>query len=498
MEKTEIIETLSGKIRGYKNDGLEIFKGIPYAARPIGDLRFKPPMSDPWPGLLEAYDFGPECPQAIPPLLMTPPNPQSEPDCLTLNIWTPSADDEKRPVMVWIHGGGFTVGSGRLYDGSHLANRGNIVVITINYRLGALGFLFIPEITANVGLLDQIFALKWIQKNIEFFGGNPDNVTVFGQSAGGISVSTFLAVSEATGLFNRIIAQSGACNPISYQTKEGLAMTRKILSKANVSFEDTEELMKISAYELVRAVTETEEFPARIPWPITIPPYIDGTLIPEHPLDIISKGSASNIDILIGTNQEESKLWNIYLPVNKEATEIEMKKRIHQSLNVIGRRGQVADNLIQAYTNRGKNYTPQEILDAFFTDLEFRIPAIRLTESQLKHNPNVYMYLFNWPSPFWRGKFGSCHTTELPFVFGMMEDPYWNIWSGKGKEETILSEKMMDAWIAFARTGDPNHSSIPHWPKYDLDHRRTMILGKEFKVVDDPYGNERCVWNEII
>jgi para-nitrobenzyl esterase len=498
MKKTEIIETLSGRIRGYIIDDLSIFKGIPYAARPIGDLRFAPPISDPWPGLLEAYDYGPECPQSIPPLLMNPPNPQSEADCLTLNIWTPSTDNEKRPVMVWIHGGGFTVGSGRLYDGSYLAKRGNVVIVTINYRLGALGFLIIPEITANVGLYDQIFALKWIQKNIQHFGGNPDNITLFGQSAGAMSISTLLALPEAKGLFHRIIAQSGACNPISFRTKEGLEITRKILAKLNIEDDNKDTLMKISAYELVRAATETEEYPPRIPWPITIPPYIDGTLVLDHPLKLISKSLGSNVDILIGTNRDESKLWNIYLPANKIANEDEMIKRISYSLKAIDHQGQM-ENLIQAYRKtREKNVQPQDILDAFNTDLEFRVPAIRLAESLLEHNSNVYMYLFDWPSPFWGGRFGACHTTEIPFVFGMLEDPHWSIWSGNGIEEKNLCEKVMDAWIAFAQTGEPNHVQIPQWSKYDLDHRKTMVIGNEFKVIEDPNQSERRAWKDIL
>lgn len=187
MDYTKIIDTTSGKLRGYRDHGLDVFKGIPYCERMIGDLRFTPPVPNkPWLGILDATEFGPICPQNIAPMYRFPPMPQSEPDCLTLNIWTPAADDHQRPVMVYIHGGGFRFGSGRDYYGDHLAKRGNVVIVSFNYRVNYLGFTYIEDHTANVGLLDQITALHWVHENIQFFGGDPGNVTIFGNSAGGM------------------------------------------------------------------------------------------------------------------------------------------------------------------------------------------------------------------------------------------------------------------------------------------------------------------------
>ena len=396
------------------------------------------------------------------------------------------------------------MGGGRRYDGSHLVKRGNVVVVTINYRLGALGFSFIPGVTANVGMLDQIAALRWVHENIELFRGNPDNVTIFGQSAGGMSVSTLLAISDVKGLFHRVIAQSGACNPVGYRASAGKEVTERIMSESGVDKGDIDAFRKISAYEIVRIspeIWDDDVVRQETPWPITIPPYVDGETIPEHPLEMIRKGAATGVDVLVGTNLDESKLWNIFIPGFKEADEAEMQKRILDTLRSLGHGEAEAKQLIDAYkeTKEGICSTsPQDIVDAFFTDLEFRIAAIRLAEAQSPHNPNTYMYLFNWPSPLMGGRFGSCHATEIPFVFGLLDDPSWNVWSGKGEEARILSEQIMDAWLAFAHTGNPNHDGIPEWPRYDTEKRGTMLLGKEVKAVDDPYGKERAAWIGII
>jgi para-nitrobenzyl esterase len=503
LERTEIIDTKAGKIQGIRDDGIEIFKGIPYAERVVGDLRFKPPVpAKLFPGMLSATEFGPICPQVIPPALLFPPAPQSEPDCLNLNIWTPSADGNKRPVMVWIHGGGFNTGSGRIYDGTFLVKRGNVVVVTINYRLNSLGFSFISGVTSNIGMLDQILALKWVRDNIEKFGGDADNVTIFGESAGGMAVSTLLAMPEAKGLFHRVIAQSGACNPASYRASEGKDITERVLSESGIGKGDIEALRKISAYELVNAHSKVSLENGLIkPWPFTIAPFIDEELIPEHPLDLIRKGVAAGIDLLVGTNLNESTIWKTFNPNFKEINEEGMHIRIKNIVESLGQSEEKAEGLIDAYRETRKeegSLSAQEVLDAFSTDLEFRISAIRTAEVQSVQNQNTYMYLFTWPSPFMGLNLGACHITEIPFVFGMLNIPGWAMFSGTGEEAEKLSEKIMDAWIAFARTGNPSHSEIPEWPKYNAEKRGTMLLGKEIKVVDDPYREERLAWDEII
>lgn len=507
MERTKIIDTKAGKIQGIKDEGIEIFKGIPYVERIVGDLRFSLPIpAKRFSGVFLATEFGPVCPQVISPKLISPPNPQSEPDCLNLNIWTPSTDRDKRPVMVWIHGGGLRNHEAHPYDGTFLVKRGNVVVVTFNYRLNALGFSFIPDIvTAPLGIFDQITALKWVRDNIENFGGDAENVTIFGESAGGWSVSTLLAMPEAKGLFHRAIAQSGACNPASFRASEGKDISKRVFSEVGIQYGDLEALRKISAYELVNAESKAwEEKVERelTPWPLVSPPYIDGEYILEHPLDLIRKGAAPEVDLLIGTNLNESTSMK---PDDdstfKEVSENGMHNWIKLVIKSLDQNEDKAASLINAYRKTRKDedsLSAQAVMDAFLTDFEFRIAAIRTAEAQSIQNPNTYMYLFTWPSPFMDGKFGAFHTCEIPFVFGILDKPDWNLYSDTSEEAQKFSEKIMDSWIAFARTGNPSHSSIPDWPKYDTEKRSTMLLGKEIKAVDDPYGIERKAWDGIM
>jgi para-nitrobenzyl esterase len=506
MERTKIVDTKAGKIQGIKDEGIEIFKGIPYAERVVGDLRFKPPVpAKRFMGVFLATEFGPICPQVISPKEISPPNPQSEPDCLNLNIWTPSTDYDKHPVMVWIHGGGLRNHDARSYDGTSLVKRGNVVVVTFNYRLNILGFPFIPGImTAPLGILDQITALQWVRDNIENFGGDAENVTIFGESAGGWSVSTLLAMPEAKGLFHRAIAQSGACNPAGFRASEGKDLSERIFSEVGIQYGDLEALRKISAYELVNAESEVwEERLKEKHWPLTTPPYIDGEYIPEHPLVLIRKGAAAEIDLLVGTNLNESSSMKSDESNNfKEVSENGMRNWIKYVMKShFGQNDDKAESLINAYRETRKDegsLSAQKVLDAFLTDFEFHISALRTAEAQSTQNPNTYMYLFTLPSPFMGGKFGAFHTSEIPFVFGMLDSPYWNKFSDTSEEAKELSEKIMDSWITFARTGNPSHNGIPEWPQYDTEKRSTLLLGKEIKVVDDPYGKERMAWDGIM
>ncbi len=377
-----------------------------------------------------------------------------------------------------------------------------MVVVTINYRLNFLGFSFIPSITSNVGFLDQITALKWVRDNIENFGGDADNVTLFGESAGGMSVSTLMVMPEANDLFHRVIAQSGACHPASYRASEGKELSERVISEVGIQKGDIEALRKITAYELVNAEEKVwVEKAAKTPWTFAIPPYIDGEYIPEHPLDLIRKGAAGEVDVLVGTNLNESISWKPDDPNFKEVSERGMHNWIKKIVESLGQNADKAESLINTYRETRKeegSLSAQAVLDAFCTDLDFHVSAIRTAEAQSIQNPNTYMYLFTWPSPLMEGKLGSFHTLEIPFVFGMLDDPIWSEFTGAGKEAKKLSEKIMDSWIAFARTGNPSHSGIPEWPKYNTEKRSTMILGKEIKVVDDPYGKERMVWDGIM
>jgi para-nitrobenzyl esterase len=406
--------------------------------------------------------------------------------------------------MVWIHGGGLRTGSGRIYDGSSLVKRGNVVVVTINYRLNILGFSFIPGITCNVGLLDQITALKWVRDNIENFGGDADCVTIFGESAGGWSVSTLLVMPEAKGLFHRVIAQSGACHPASYRASEGKDISERVISEVGIQNGDIKALRRISAYELVNAeskVWSEKEGVERRPWALMAPPYIDGEYIPEHPLDLIRKGAAAEVDLLVGTNLNESTSIIMDGSNFKEVSENGMQNWIKHVMKSLDQNEDKAVSLINAYRETrkdGGSVSAQVVLDAFLTDFDFHISAIRTAEAQCIQNPNTFMYLFTWVPPFMGGKFGAFHTAEIPFVLGLLDSPYWKLSSDTDEEAKKLSEKIMDSWIAFARTGNPSHSGIPEWPKYNMEKRSTMILGKEIKVVDDLYGKERMTWDGIM
>jgi para-nitrobenzyl esterase len=406
--------------------------------------------------------------------------------------------------MVWIHGGGLRSHNTRPYDGSFLAKRGNMVIVTFNYRLNALGFSFIPGIaTAPLGILDQITVLRWVRDNIEHFGGDQNNITIFGESAGGWSVSTLLAMPEAKGLFHRAIAQSGACNPTGFRASEGKDISERVFSEVGIQYGDLDALRKISAYELVNA--ESKVWEAKLKekhWPLTTPPYIDGEYIPEHPLELIRKGAAAGVDLLVGTNLNESTSMKPDDSNNfKEVSENGMHNWIKLVMKTLGQNEDKAESLINAYreTRKEEGSLPaQKVLDAFLTDFEFHISAIRTAEAQSIQNPNTYMYLFTWPSPFMDGKFGAFHTCEIPFVFGILDHPDWNLFSDTSEEAKKHSEKIMDSWIAFARTGNPSHSGIPEWPKYNKEKRSTMLLGKEIKAVDDPYGEERKAWDGIM
>jgi len=499
MNKTEIIETESGKIQGYIQDKLQIFKGIPFAEPPIGALRFQPPVKKKaWDNIFKATEYGSYAFQGFSPLQVGQEIQESE-DCLTLNVWTPATDNKKRPVMVWIHGGAFVTGGGvsPLYDGSTLASRGDVVIVTINYRLGAFGFLYIPGVTANVGMLDQITALKWVNKNIEAFGGDPNNITIFGESAGGASALTLIAMPAAKGLFNRIIAQSA---PI-LQPNPTIKSTNDLMNKLNLKVGDIEALQKLKPKEIITAQNKVlaevmEKGESEL---MDFRPSIDvesGT-VPIHPLEAIKNGEAKGIDLLIGCTEEEAKLFTSFDPnlknLNAEKLEAAVANRL-RSMNL----EKESDSLIQAYENARKNLLPIKPIDLFnaiITDYMFRISDIHMTEAQGTYNPNVYFYIFTWPSPMLKG---ACHAVELPFVFGTLGLPGMDLFFGKGPEAEILNEKMMDAWIAFARNGNPNSSNIPEWPSYDKEKRATMLIGKEFKVVNAPFEKERVAWDGLL
>ncbi len=499
MEENNIVETSYGKIRGYSRRGIIKFKGVPYAASPVGDLRFRAPAPvEPWIDVLDATNFGPIVPQPPPQIesRYVRNMPQDEADCLTLNIWTSAIDDRKRPVMVWIHGGGFTGGSGAGSDGARLALRGDVVVVSINYRLGPLGFLYLPDVpdaAANVGMLDMIAALQWVSKNIEKFGGDPENVTIFGCSAGGFAVTTLLAMPSAKGLFHRAIPQSGAAHKYSYDPQTGLENYEHLVQKLGIKKGDIKALRQVPFQKLIEHMKRP---PWRVRGVVTWGPVVDNDTLPEHPYKAIKKGSAKDIDLFTGSTLDEFKLWTA---ISAEPIDFEQEKlpgKVRRIMKFVDQDETKTKQMIEVYQYRNK--TPRDILDAIRTDYEFRIPAIRLAEAQSLHQPNTYMYLFSWKSPFRGGKFGAMHGLEVCFVFNTLWDRDFAMIARKTEETQELSEKIMDAWLAFARTGNPNHKNIPELPPYELDNRSTIFFDKDVSIQKDPFGNERVVWEGIL
>ena len=498
-----ITETNQGRVEGIAQDGVQAFLGLPYAAAPVGWRRLRaprPPAS--WAGVRPADRFGPWARQSSPESLLTgePPGAQSE-DCLVLNVWTPGVDAARRPVMVWIHGGGFTGGSAAssLYAGARLAARGDIVLVTVNYRLGLLGFAAHPGLideeaggaAGNWGLLDQTAALKWVRDNIAAFGGDPANVTIFGESAGAMSVCDLLGLPEARGLFHRAIAQSGPPNAMTMARAE--ETTAKVMAELGIA--DPARLRELPAEALLDA--QGRLVAQRGPGPLPIMPVVDGVSIPVPPYQAIQQGAAADIRLVIGTNRDEAKLFMIADPRNREPDESVLRRRIERAFAVndvaLGP-DQAIDTYRSARAARGQPIEPRELWSAIETDRVFRIGSLRAAEAQARHQAGTYCYLFDWESPAMGGALGSCHALEIPFVFGNLGAPTMDRFAGSGPAAERLSQQMMDAWIAFARHGDPSTPDAGTWPAYDDQSRATMIFGPDTHVEPAPYEEERLAW----
>jgi para-nitrobenzyl esterase len=421
---------------------------------------------------------------------------QSE-DCLYLNVYTPRADSARRPVLFWIHGGGFTGGSASqaLYDGGRLAARGDVVVVTINYRLGALGYLALPGVTPNLGQLDQIAALRWVRDNIARFGGDASNVTIFGESAGGMAVATLLAMPGARGLFRRAIPQSGAAHHTqTFESAERVART--LLEELGSG--DVAKLADAPVAQILAAQARTQAKQMAGGAGLGFAPVIDEDAIPTHPLAAVRDGAARDVALLVGTTRDESKLFRLGLADAPPIDEARLLRRVRA---LLGSRESHAERVIEAYrgARAGRASTePSELLDAIETDRSFRIPAIRLAEAQHRHQPDSYMYLFTWPSPARRGALGACHALELPFVFGTLDAPTMDRFAGSGPDAEALAARMMDAWLAFARSGRPGHADLPDWSPYETGRRATLVFDRAPELAHAPLDAERAVWDGML
>jgi len=493
-----IISTNKGKIRGVQKSNCDCFLGIPYVKAPIGDLRFSEPQPmDTWENIKDASEFGHIAPQ----------NHQDDPpigqiedeDCLYLNIWTPKADNKARPVMVWIHDGAFFIGSGSRprTNGERLAVYGNVVVVSFNYRIGALGFLNLPFIPPNLGILDQIAALKWIQGNIEKFGGDPSNITIFGESAGGMSVAILLTLPATRGLFHKAIIESGATTPRDFIPERVRKGSEEFISKLHIEKGSIDTLREVPLKKILRvqqkiagSLLDAKQNPF---WP-----FVDGKIIPDQPLEIIRKGKASKIPLIIGYNEDElGFISNLLDQVDEKRKEViigMVKTQIHK----IGINKKNLEKLIKTYKKELSVVYPNKPFkywDAILSDAMFRIQIIRQLEAHALHQSNIYSYIFTYESPL---SGSALHTFEIPFVFGNIDTTDMVNGAIEFNQRTEqISKIIMDTWITFARTGNPNHDGLPEWPSYDTNKRATMILGVNPKIEFAPLDVLREVWAGI-
>ena len=423
---TNVVATRSGRIRGTSEQGLHVFRGVPYAAPPLGELRFRAPQPHPgWDGVRDATEFGPislqEGMDALDALLPSPPQPQSE-DCLFLNIWTPGLDDSARPVMVWIHGGAFTLGSGSepLYSGANLAARGDVVVVTINYRLGVLGFLHEPSLgETNFGMRDMIAALRWVRDHIAGFGGDPANVTVFGESAGGAAVACLLVSPEAHGLLHRAIGMSTAGDHgILFDGTE--PTTAQLYAQLGIDEASPELLRSLPASDLLaaQAAVEAAAFESlEEMWSVRLPygPIVDGAFLTEPPLATAAASSAAGgAPLLSGNPDEEMKLVRAMMPP-EQLDEAEVLARLEQ---IPGGARRVYDAYRAARADRSEPSAPDDILDAIASDFLEIMPSLRFADAWARGGAPTFGYSLDWKSPMHDGALGSCHALDIPFAFG--------------------------------------------------------------------------------
>ena len=510
-----VVETASGRVRGASIEGVAAFKCIPYGAPSSGANRFMPPRKPtPWAGVRDALDYTGHAPQqGLRPATRVeladfsgPPDTSSETeDCLTLNVWSANPKHgAKRPVMVWFHGGAFAYGTANVarLQGSRLATRGDVVVVTVNQRLNIFGFLDLSEIggtdyaaSGNAGTLDMIAALEWVRDNIDGFGGDSGNVTIFGESGGGGKVCTLLAMPSARGLFHRAIVQSGAA--IRLRERDRAAkLSEAVLKALGLSRTDLDKLQSLPMAQLLAAVDPAQKAIGPAPMPLfdryPFGPVVDGTIVPSHPFDPAAPAVSADIPLLIGDMKDEmasflardDKVWH------RTLTEQEMRDRVAA---VAGRH---ADHVIETYRRLYPGMNPAERLIATLTDSNFRIRSLMVAERKaVQAGAPVYMYSFQWETPVLGGRMKAPHALDVPFTFDTIDLTNATDRSAAAHK---LAATMSGTWAAFAHTGKPEHPAIPPWPAYELSARATLILDAECRVQNDPGGETRSLWQGII
>jgi para-nitrobenzyl esterase len=503
--RSPIVDTASGKLRGATAGGIHAFKGVPYGASTEGANRFMPAQPPaPWSGVRDALDYRGHAPQSPnrnekrPELATTlgPPDttPEGE-DCLSLNLWTPGLDHAKRPVMVWLHGGAFAYGSGNraVTAGENLARRGDVVVVSVNHRLNILGYLDLAgrggsrfAHSGNAGSLDLVAALRWVRDNIAGFGGDPGNVTIFGESGGGGKVSVLLAMPAAKGLFHKAVVQSGATIRVSTRER-GAALADAVLKELGT---DCDGLQKIAYPKLLAAMAPASRAVGPSTWRLLdrydFGPVADGADLPHQPFDPAAPTISAGIPLLIGGTREES---GFFLADDDEVwhgrvTDESLRRR------VTALAGTEADRVLAAYPDG----TPGDRLIAALTGSNFWVRTVLLAERKSAQPAPIYMYSLDWRSPFQGGRLKAHHAMDLPFVFDTTDIPDTTKGAAGAAE---LAAIISDAWASFARSGSPQTAALPAWPSYNPTDRATMLFNAKCEVAKDPDREARLAWMAV-